>query len=165
MERGANASHDGHSEQAVLAAARALMVSAHHCALATLREDGQPAVRPMDPFPPDDDLRVWMATNPHTRKAAELARDPRATLHYLDRDSLGYVTLLGTARLVDDEARRRELWKPEWIEYYPGGPGGETFRLLEFVPRRVEVVSPLHGIADEPLAWKPAVVELSPPDS
>ncbi len=44
--------------------------------------------------------------------------------------------------------------------YYPGGPDGDTYLLIEFVPDRVEVVSVKHDIAADPLAWKAAVVEL-----
>lgn len=144
----------------VLEAAREIMETAGYAALVTFGPAGHPQARAMDPFEPDDDLTVWMGTNRTTRKVEELRRDPRATLHYFDPEGLGYVTLLGEAEIVEDPAERRSRWKPEWADFYPGGPEGPTYLLLRFVPHRLEIVSPEHGIADEPLAWKPRIVEL-----
>ena len=148
------------SSDEVIRAAHKIMNAAHHCALVTIGADGQPQARMMDPFPPEPGLIVWMATNPATRKALEIDRDARVTLVYFDPEDPGYVTLLGTARLVDDPAERRVRWKAEWEDYYPGGPGGDDYTLIEFAPTRLEVVSLRQRIADDPLAWKPAIVEL-----
>jgi general stress protein 26 len=114
----------------------------------------------MNPFAPEDDLTVWMATSRDTRKVAEIRADDRVTLIYFDRDNPGYATLIGRVRPVDDAREKRFRWKEEWAEYYPGGPQGERYLLLEFVPERLEVVSMQHQIAAEPLAWKPAIIEL-----
>lgn len=144
----------------VLAVASDVMERAGHCALVTLADDGRPAVRAMDPFPPEKDLRVWMATNPATRKVRQLQQRPGAALYYLDPDGDAYVVLHGVARLVDDDDERRARWKPEWDEYYPGGPLGDAYLLVEFRPDRVEVVSHPHGVASAPDAWQPAIVDL-----
>lgn len=146
--------------EAVLDAARQIMIAAANCALITLDADGRPAARMMNPFAPEPSLTVWMATNPTTRKVAEMHADPRVTLVYSDRDDPGYVTLLGDARLVDDPAEKQARWKDEWTLYYPGGPESSDYLLIEFVPQRIEVVSVRYGIADDPLAWKPAIVQL-----
>jgi general stress protein 26 len=149
------------SREAVIAAARAIMAAAKNCALVTLDGSGAPQARMMDPFPPEEDLSVWMATSPDTRKALEIEADARVALVYFDPGDPGYATLIGTARLVDDLAERRARWKDEWEPYYPGGPEGDSYRLIEVVARRLEVVSLAHDIAADPLAWEPAIVELS----
>ena len=100
-----------------------------------------------------------MATNRDTRKVAEMRADPRATLIYFDPDDPGYATLVGSVRLVDDPAEKRARWKDAWSDYYPGGPEGASYLLIEFVPDRLEVVSVKHDIAAGPLAWEAAVVE------
>jgi general stress protein 26 len=148
------------SREAVVAAARAIMAAAKNCALVTLDGSGAPQVRMMDPFPPEEDLSVWMATSPDTRKAVEIEADARVALVYFDAGDPGYATLIGKARLVDDLGERRARWKEEWEPYYPGGPGGDSYRLIEVVARRLEVVSLAHDIAADPLAWQPAIVEL-----
>ena len=149
------------TREAIIAAAQDIMAAAENCALVTLGADGAPQARMMNPFPADEELTVWMATNRDTRKVAEIRADARVTLIYFDPADPGYATLIGTVRLIDDAAEKRARWKDEWSIYYPGGPVGETYLLIEFVPDRLEVVSVRHDIAADPLAWKAAVVELA----
>lgn len=147
------------SREVIIEAGRDIMVAAAQCALITLGPDGAPQARMMDPFPPEEDLTVWMATHRDTRKVAEMRDEPRVTLIYFDRDNPGYATLVGRARLVDDVTERRARWKDAWDDYYPGGAEGESYLLIEFVPDRLEVVSVTHAIAADPQAWKAAVGE------
>ena len=147
------------SRESVLEAAQEIMIAAESCALVTLGVDGRPHARMMNSFAPEPGLTVWMATNPSTRKVADMRTDQRVTLVYFDRDDPGYVTLLGDARLVNDPAEKRARWKDEWTLYYPGGPESSDYLLIEFVPQRIEVVSLKYGIASDPQAWKPAIVE------
>jgi PPOX class probable F420-dependent enzyme len=146
------------ARERVLAAAAELMRAARLCALVTLDAHGAPQARAMDPFPPEPDLSVWLATNPKTRKLGEIRRDPRVVLFYLDPDGQGYVTLHGTARVVDDAAEKARRFKPEWKAFYSDENRGADYLLIEVHPTRVEVVSARHGIAAEPQAWAPAVV-------
>ena len=69
-----------------------------------------------------------------------------ATLAYYDATTMGYVTLVGTARMVDDLEARREYWKPEWAEFYPNGPTADDYILIEFAPSRIEVMSFAHDV-------------------
>jgi general stress protein 26 len=148
------------TDEQVLEAARQVMISAHYCTMITLDEGGHPQARVMDAFAPESDMTVWFGTHRSTRKVEQLGRDPRMTLTYFDRDDPGYVTLLGRARLVDDADERTARWKEEWQAFYPGGPAGDSYVLIEFRPFRVEVMSIKHGIADDPQGFKPATVEL-----
>lgn len=148
------------SREAIIEAARDIMAHAGQCAMVTLASGGAPQARMMDPFTPEDDLAVWMATSRDTRKVEEVRADDRVTLLWFAPDDPGYATLIGTARLVDDAREKRARWKEEWREYYPGGPDGPSYLLMQFLPLRLEVVSKKHDIAADPLAWEPAVVEL-----
>lgn len=148
------------SREAIVEAARDIMVAAGPCALITIGPDGSPQARVMDAFPPQPDLTVWMGTNRGTRKVAEIRADPRVTLIYFDPANPGYATLIGTARLVDDAAEKRARFKDAWADYYPGGPEDDGYLLIEIIPRRIEVVSVKHAVASDPLAWKPAIIEL-----
>ena len=148
------------SREAIIEAAEDIMGAAGNCALVTIGPDGAPQARMMNPFPAEEDLSVWMATHRDTRKVAEMRAEPRVTLIYFDPDDPGYATLVGRVRLVDDPAEKRARWKDAWSSYYPDGPEGEPYLLIEFVPGRLEVISVKHDIAADPLAWKAAVVDL-----
>lgn len=156
---GPDVAADEPHREGILEAAREVMLEAGTCALITLGPEGRPQARAMDPFPPEGDFRVWMGTRRDTRKVGQLREDPTASLYYFDPDGPAYVTLIGRVRLVDDPAERRRRWKKEWEPYYPQGPGGEHYLLLEFVPSRLEIVSYPHEIASAPDAWKPEIVE------
>ena len=147
-------------KERVLTAAAELMRSAGLCALVTLDAGGAPQARAMQPFPPEKDLTVWMATNARTRKVDEIRKDPRVTLYYLAPDGTGYVTLRGRATVVDDPAEKAKRWMPSWEAFYEDANRGSDYVLLRVTPSRVEVVSAAHGIAVEPKGWKPAIVDL-----
>jgi hypothetical protein len=71
---------DAPSRTQVVAAAKAIMQEARYCTFVTAGRDGQPQARIVDPFPPDSDFVVWIATNALTRKVEEIRRNPRVTL-------------------------------------------------------------------------------------
>ena len=143
-----------------LSAARAVIAAAKYATLITLDEGGHPQARIMDPFPPEDDFTIWMATNRSTRKTRQIAADGRATLSYFDRQGVGYVTLLGRAELVADPEERARRFKDSWSGFYDDGPRGDDFVLIRFVPHRIEIVSIEHGVASGPKSWKPAIIDL-----
>lgn len=140
----------------ILRVARALVAGARYAALVTSRPDGPPHVRTVDPFAPDSGFVIWIGTNPRTRKVSEIRRDPRVTLYWFDPKALGYVTLEGRARLVDDPALKRRRFKPEWKAFYPDP--ARDYLLIEVRPTRMEVVSPGHGITGDSLTWRPPSV-------
>ena len=79
----------------LVAAAREIIAIARYCTLITQDSHGRAQARTVDPFPPDENMVVWLATNPRTRKVAEIRRNPRVTLYYFDRESQAYVTIYG----------------------------------------------------------------------
>ncbi len=144
----------------ILAAARAAMESIRYCAAITVDSSGRPNARIVDAFPPEDTMAVWFATNPKSRKVAEIRRDPRVTLFYFDpgRPDQGYVTLVGRARLVDDPAEKKKRWKEGWEGFWPDR--GRGYLLVEVSPERIEVVNPERGILNDPVTWAAPAVEL-----
>ena len=91
------------SRDALISAAREIMTTTRYCALITTGRNGRAHARTMDAFAPEADMTVWLATNPRSRKVAEIRRNPKVTLYYFDRESAAYVTIYGTARLVTDK--------------------------------------------------------------
>ncbi len=143
--------------------AREIMQSARFCALVTLDDSGRPQARAMDPFAPEDDLVIWLATTPASRKVRQIRNDPRVARYYFDSGSSGYVTLLGDAHLVDDAMEKARRWKEGWEAFYPDKE--ESYLLIRVVPRRLEVVSVRHGIGGEPETWTPFSVEFEDVES
>jgi len=138
--------------------AREIMEAAKYAALITLDDAGHPRARVMDPFPPEDDMSVWLATNPRSRKVEQIRTNDRVTLYYFDEVGLGYVTLMGTARLVDDTEEKARRWKPGWEVFYPDRDS--SYLLIEVRPDRMEVISVKHGLDGDPATWTPPGLEI-----
>ena len=90
------------SRDALVAEAREIMTATRYCALITMDKSGRAQARTMDAFAPDEKMIVWFGTNPLSRKVADIRRHPRVTLYYFDRENQAYVTIHGTARVVND---------------------------------------------------------------
>lgn len=80
------------------------------CLLATNRPDGYPRISPMEPRFLDDDL--MLIGMPHTTKFADLARDPRFSLHTATVDSHvgdGDAKIWGRVEHVADANRQQRF--------------------------------------------------------
>ncbi|MBI3684124.1 MAG: pyridoxamine 5'-phosphate oxidase family protein [Acidobacteria bacterium] len=141
-----------------LEAARAVISSARYCFLITL-DGGQPQARLMEPLATEADMRIWFGTNPKTRKVGQIRRNPRSTVACYDPAGPNYVTLLGHARIVEDVAERRRRWRDGWEKFFPGGPAGPNYLLVEFTPDRIEIVSNTHGVANQPASLAPLILQ------
>jgi general stress protein 26 len=147
----------GRSREKLLEAARQVMEAARYCAFVTTDETGQPQARTVEPFSPDENMVVWFATKPSTRKVRQIRRDPRVALYYFDLASESYVTVIGAARLVTDAAEKERRWRPRWETFYPD----RDFVLVAVTPERIEVVSNKFGIVPDPGTTAPPAVELA----
>lgn len=139
----------------LLALASDTMAAARYCALITVDEKGQPRARTVDPFPPDKNFSVWIATRPNTRKVAQIAANPKVTLYYFDADERNYVTIMGTARLVTDDATKTAMRRPaDSDRLYPEFPN--DYLLIEVTPDWIEAIVP--GYRGDRDTWRPASV-------
>ena len=94
----------------------------------TLRKNGWPRISPVEPLITDGHLYLGMMWR--SRKALDLLRDPRCTVHSIvsNRDaSEGEFKLYGRAMDIQDPAMRRSYcdalqeqigWRPEEPEYH-----------------------------------------------
>ncbi len=140
----------------LIAAAREIITSAKSCGLISLDKEGHPRIRPMDAFEPEKDLTVWFGTNSKSRKVDQIRNDPRVTLYYINAEETGYVTIHGTALLVDDPKEKEKRWKDEWDAFYPNRE--EAYLLIKVFPKWMEVISYSHDINGDPVTWQPATV-------
>ncbi len=142
----------------LVAAARKVMTSQTYCALITLDAAGRPSVRTMNPFPPEDDLTVWFATNDRSRKVAEMRADPRVTLYYADHaKASGYVSLSGRAVLVDDRAEILKRKRAYWDQSFPGL---KNLVLVKVVPEKLDVLNYEGKIVVDPVTWRTPSLDL-----
>lgn len=139
----------------LIGVARDVMAAAHFCDLITLDDTGRPRSRVMDPFEPDSDMVVWLGTRRASRKVTQIRNDPRVTLQYFSSEDFEYVTIAGTAQVVDDPVEKENRWKEGWDAFYPDR---NAYLLIKVTPVWLEVLS-RHGIGSDPNTWEPPRVD------
>ncbi|MFC2083611.1 pyridoxamine 5'-phosphate oxidase family protein [Bacteroidota bacterium] len=144
-------------QDTLLTIARLIMDDVRFCALVTLDQSGRPQVRTMDPFPPEDNMVVWLGTTLQSRKVEEIRNDSRVSLYYQYPDGSGYVVILGNAFLVTKTEEKESYWKEGWESYFPDTD--EDYILIKVVPERLEILSYKHGIIGDSVTWRTPSVE------
>ena len=139
-------------------AAREIIKDAGNCALITIDQDGKPRARTMDPFSPDDDFTVWFGTNIKSRKVKQIRNDPRVSVYYFHKPSASYVTISGTASVIEGAKEKERYWKNEWAAFYPDYPDG--YALIKVTPDQIEVISESRGITGDSITWEPPTIRL-----
>ena len=150
----------GPDRDAILQASRTIIAGAHYATLVTVDGASQPDARIVDPFAPESDFTIWLATKAASRKVTELRKDPRVTLLYFDAATKGYVTVKGTARLVNDPAMKAKYWKNEWNGMYANKNQGDDYLLVQVTPDTLEVVSVALGMMNDSVTWKPVTITI-----
>lgn len=109
---------------AAISKARALLPSFRTAMLITKgSESGEMHMRPMGL---QGDLAnfggtLWFFTDDRSHKVREIERDPRVHLAFQNEQASRYLQLSGTASLVVDRAKMRELYTPDVRAWFPGG--------------------------------------------
>jgi general stress protein 26 len=142
----------------LLEIARTTVKKAAFAFLVTFGADGNLYARLMQPFPPDEQFVVWMGTSRVSRKVAQLQRDDRATLAYERVHEGAYVTLMGTATIVDDLALRRRYWLERWRGFWPAGPEDDDYILLRFTAFQLELKNDARGVSPQSHAQEMAIL-------
>lgn len=145
-------------EQQILALARTIIKDTYFTTFITLDAHNQPRARVMEPFAPDEEFIIWLATNPRSRKVTQLQANPTVTLHYFDKGNLGYVSLMGKASLVNDDQIKASKWKDGWENFYPNKK--KDYLLIKFVPESLELISIPQKYTGDSITWKPHHVDL-----
>lgn len=93
------------------------------CMFTSTKADGTIWSRPMAVQAVDDDGTVWFLTFADAEKVSQLAERPEVNLAFASAST--WVSASGTGRLVDDLAKKKELWNPfaeAWFEREPEDP-------------------------------------------
>jgi len=104
--------------------------------LVTHNPDGTLDARPMRVAEVEPAGSLWFLTSRSSRKVNEIAGDPRVLLVYEDDNQ--YLSISGTARVVDDGLRTRRLWKEPYKVWFPKGPDDPDLALLSVEPEIAE---------------------------
>lgn len=115
---------------------RALIKEFATAMLITHGSDGLHA-RPMAIAEVADDCGLWFVTGKWSAKAGEVATDHEAHV-VCQKDGFAYLSIGGTAKLVDDRAQIARLWKEPFRVWFPDGKDDPNLVLISFRSARAE---------------------------
>ncbi len=146
-------------ETTILAAARAIIGDDPNCALITIDPEGQPRVRTVRASTPEEDMTIWIATRPSTRKVKQIQQNDKVALYFNDDAKSSYVSVMGRATLHDDldTKEKKNFFDEDSLErFWPHFP--DNYLLIRVEPIWIEVMG--HGIEGHPETWRPQAVVL-----
>lgn len=97
--------------------------------LVTRTETGELRCRPMTIAEVHDDGNVVFVTSIDDAKAEEIRNDANVCVSL--QKGQKYVSLSGTAELVQDRERLKSMWNEAWKVWYPDGPDSPEVTLLK----------------------------------
>ena len=101
------------------------------CMLTTVDENNDLHSRPMSlNSEVDQEGNLWFFTFGNSHKVVELKRTPKCNVSFAQPDDHRYVSVTGTAELVRDKSKIKQLWKPELKAWFPEGADEPDLALL-----------------------------------
>jgi general stress protein 26 len=98
--------------------------------MTTVTPDGALHSRPMVTLEFGDDGEIWFFTSEESGKVHDLAAEHAVNLSYADPKKQRYVSVTGSAALVHDRERAKELWTAQVKKYFPHGLDDPHLALL-----------------------------------
>ena len=102
----------------------------------TIDEDESLQSRPMAVQDVEFEGDLWFFTSNESGKVYQLKEHSQVNAAFIDTKNNTYVSASGTAQLVNDEAKKQELWSPALEIYFPKGIDDPELTLI-----RVSVTS------------------------
>lgn len=78
----------------------------------------------------DEDKSLWFFMSRRGGPVADLKADPTVNVVYADPGKDSYVSVSGTAQVVDDLAKKRALWSKMNEAWFKGGPADPDLELV-----------------------------------
>ncbi len=126
--------------------------------LTTVNEDGSLISRPMSTQQTEFDGDLWFFTSAPTGKTEDIARERQVNVAYAQPDKQRYVSVSGTALVLNDRAKMAELWSPVYKAYFPEGLDDPNLRLLKVSVRKAEYWES-HGLIRSAIGFVQGLVE------
>ena len=100
--------------------------------LATHTDGGEMRARPLAIAQMGDDGALYFATAVETPKVAEMESDHHVNITM--QDGRRFVSVTGTARIIEDRALVDKLWSESWKIWFPKGKDDPSLRIVVVEP-------------------------------
>ncbi|HET7792529.1 MAG TPA: pyridoxamine 5'-phosphate oxidase family protein [Rhizobacter sp.] len=79
----------------------------------------------------DEDDSLWFFMSRSSEPVADIEAEPNVNIVYADPGADSYVSVSGTARLVDNPAKKEQLWSKVNEAWFPGGTTDPDLALVQ----------------------------------
>ncbi len=131
-------SANGTSDREHIAKLNDLIKDIEFAMMTTVEPDSDLRSRPMATQRAEFDGTVWFFTRASDPKVSEIRKDQRVNLSYASKDDNAWVSMSGTAELVRDETRMKDLWQKPLEAYFPDGLEDPDLSLLKVSVNQAE---------------------------
>ncbi len=108
------------------------------CMLITTEKDGENlSGRPMGISKTDDDGTMWFFTKASSYKVEEIETSKKVSIAIANESSQNYLMIHGTATLVNDKSKMKELWSSIMKAWFPLGLDDPDMTLIKVIPNEV----------------------------
>lgn len=98
--------------------------------LTTTTDDGQLESRPMATRPLASDGIVWFFASRTSHLVQSVVNHPKVNISYTDPIRQRYVSVSGSAAVLDDHVKRHAFWQPKYTTWFPHGVDDPDLILL-----------------------------------
>lgn len=92
------------------------------------------AGRPMATQEVDDEGNIWFMSDKNSNKDQEIKKDSRVQLFYSHTGNYEYLSIFGTAELINDKKKIAELWTPMAKTWFTEGKDDPAIELIKVTP-------------------------------
>ena len=103
--------------------------------LGTNGDDGYPNIKAMFKMENEDLKIIWFSTNTSSKRVAQLNRDSKACVYFVDFDQVKGLMLVGNVEVLQDIESKQWLWREGFERYYPLGVTDPDYTVLRFMAR------------------------------
>ncbi|GAC1594003.1 MAG: hypothetical protein NVS3B19_16340 [Ginsengibacter sp.] len=104
------------------------------CMFITLLGEKPLQGRPMSTQKIDDDGNIWFFSQESSNKNMQIKSDDHVQLFYSNNKSSEFLSVYGSAEVLKDTTKAKELWTP-WVKtWFPDGPDDPNLTLIKVTP-------------------------------
>ena len=98
-------------------------------------DDDYPNIQAMIKMENEGLQRIWFSTNTSSKRVAQLIRNPKACVYFVDFDQWQGLMLVGKMEILQDMESKQRLWREGYEKYYPLGAADPDYTALRFTAR------------------------------
>lgn len=127
--------HEHPSREETIREMAAVMKDVKFAMLTVGTGEGHLKAHPMTTQQTEFDGDVWFIGGRDTEQVQCMAARPEVNVSYADHAKGAYVSIGGTAQLVEDRAKLEQLWSDAYKAYFPGGIDDPSVQLIKIEAR------------------------------